>query len=310
MAPSTSGDELSGIKFTCPLMPCRSRANDRAWSGASLIPAIKTYSIETRRPVASTCARAAVTISRTEAEGIRHQTPAQCVIGRMQGDGEVDLGMIDRETPDAAQDADRGDGDAPGAHGEGIGGGEAGEGGVRGGVIGQRLAHAHEGDVGERRILLGRARGNHEYLRKDFPHPELAAKPLGAGGAEDAAHGAARLGRDADRPSGPSLAKGIVAHEHGFHEFAIIQAKKPFRGGAVSYGLFRRDHSRRDAKTRAERVPQALREFRDRLEIEYGLRIDGLANLVRAVGRLAQLRDQGIDRFRVQIQQRGQWGCR
>ena len=58
-----------GIRLTWQLRPRSSRPSCPACAGESFTPASSTYSTDTRRPVAATCARAASTIAPSEADG-------------------------------------------------------------------------------------------------------------------------------------------------------------------------------------------------------------------------------------------------
>jgi hypothetical protein len=66
-----------------------------------------------------------------------------------------------------------------------------------------------------------------EGLGDDLGGGEVAGVTHLAGGAEDAAHGAADLGADA---GGGAAA---VAHEHGLDAVGVVQAKQVFAGEAV-----------------------------------------------------------------------------
>ncbi len=76
----------------------------------------------------------------------------------------------------------------------------------------QRFAHAHHDNIGDVVARLRQFAGKIEHLRHDFAGGQIAEEAHLPGGAEDAAHGAAGLGADAE---GAPL---FVFHEHGFDE--------------------------------------------------------------------------------------------
>ena len=128
---------------------------------------------------------------------------------------------------------DGGDGDAARGHAEPVGGrvGEAAYGADDGLVVGQRLAHAHEHDVGDAagaagHLAAGQRPGAGDHLLDDLGGGHVALQPALAGGAERAGHAAAGLAGDAHRG-----AVG-VAHQHRLDERAVEEPPQRLAGGA------------------------------------------------------------------------------
>src|SRR5438445_3242576 len=114
--------------------------------------------------------------------------------------GEVDARLGD-EARDGGRDTDRRDGDPPRRDGVAPLGAQDLEGGLHRSVVGERLAHAHEDDVGERG--RGRELDPGPHLPDDLGGPQVADETHAGGRAEAAAHAAAGLARDAEREAVP-----------------------------------------------------------------------------------------------------------
>jgi hypothetical protein len=83
-------------------------------------------------------------------------------------------------------------------------------------VVGERLAHAHEHDVGHPPIDA-RARRRAHHLLDDLADGEVPLEAGLAGGAEAARHGAAGLAADAHRRA------VAVVHEHRLDAAAVVE---------------------------------------------------------------------------------------
>ena len=92
--------------------------------------------------------------------------------------------------------------------------------GPRGVVVGQRLTHAHQDDVGD--ALIGRSQlaSIEEHLGDDLTRRQVALEAALTGGAERTAHRAAGLGADAQR-----VAVRVV-HEHRLDLSAVRQREE------------------------------------------------------------------------------------
>ncbi len=204
----------------------------------------------------------------------RHQLVAQLVVGGVQGDGEVDRELLAGQPPDARDDADGGEGEAAGRQSEvGV---DPLDRRPRAVVVGQRLAHAHEDDVGEA-TRPGRPRGRH-HLLDDLAGGELAHEARLAGGAELARHGAAGLGRDAGRhPVG-------VGHQHGLHPGPVAQGEEPLDGVAAVGHLSRPLRERRHQRL-LQPAAQARREV-GHLRRPTGPAVEPVPDLADSVGGL------------------------
>ena len=110
-------------------------------------------------------------------------------------------------------------------HGDAQGGGDVV-------VVEQRLAHAHQHDVGEqafaarrRPLAVGVAR--QQDLADDLAGAEVAHQALGAGVAEAAGQGAADLRGQAER------AAVLFGDEHALRLVAVGEAQQPLAGAVV-----------------------------------------------------------------------------
>ena len=236
----------------------------------------------------------------------RDQPPPQRVVRRVQRDREADLQALARQPPDRALEADRRDRDAARAQAEAVAAEEPAHRPQRRPVVGERLAHAHEDDVGD-----GAFAGEVQHLGDDLAGAEVAAEALLAGGAEDAAHRAAGLRRDADggaaaRAGRVAGAVGVVVHPHGLDRRAAAEAEQHLRRPPV-VGLGAGEHGRRAERVgRGEARAQRAREVGHRRE-------RGRASAQRPAGgaagaprRLAPLREARLDRAEGLVEQVGQ----
>ena len=253
------GHGLNGIRLTLAGMPSSSRTSSRASAGLSLTPFSITYSKVMRRALLD----AGIGAARVEQLGDRiflverHQHVAQLVGHRVQRDREVDaelgaaaldhrhhargrerdLAPRDRQPLVVHDDLQR----------------------LRDVVvIVERLAHAHQHDVGELPVVLGRrpfaervARQHH--LADDLGGVEIAHQALRAGVAEVAGERAADLRRDAER------AAILFGDVDAFDLLPVGEAQQPF-ARAVRRGLRARRHRaapRRSARRARARKPLA-----------------------------------------------------
>ena len=86
-------------------------------------------------------------------------------------------------------------------------------------VVVERLAHAHQHDVGDPAAVAPRLARRPQQLLEDLAAGEVAAEAHGAGGAERARQRAARLRRDADR------APVAVPHQHRLDREPVQRAE-------------------------------------------------------------------------------------
>ena len=96
-------------------------------------------------------------------------------------------------------------------------------------VVGQRLAHAHEDDVGDRLAWHIEA----QHLLDDLARLEVASEAELARDAKDAAHGATCLCRDADRLAATLVGRGGL-HFHHLDLLAVVQLQQQLGGEAVN----------------------------------------------------------------------------
>ena len=114
-------------------------------------------------------------------------------------------------------------------------------------VVVQRLAHAHEDEVGD--VVDARAvgrlprfaaqfAGEVQHLGDDLAGGEVAVEAHLPRRAEGAAIGAARLGRDADRRAGAALAAGGIEHQHRLDQATVGQLQQNLARAPVFRGEF------------------------------------------------------------------------
>ena len=128
----------------------------------------------------------------------RDELVAEPVVGRVQGHGQVDRQRLAGQPPDAGDDADGRDGQVPGGQAQVVV--QPDDGLPDPVVVGHRLAHAHEDDVGQP-PGPGRLDRPH-HLLDHLAAVEVALEAGLPGGAEAAGHGAARPGSRCTRSSG------------------------------------------------------------------------------------------------------------
>ena len=148
----------------------------------------------------------------------RDQPVADLVGGGVDGDGQVDRERLGGGPPDPRDQPDGRDRDRPGRQPEPL---VEPVGGPPGGLlVGERLPHPHEDHVGE---VVGGARpraqlrqhGRHPGdLLDHLAHRQVPGEPELPGGAEGAAHGAARLGGDAHRGPPPRAPLPVLVPAH------------------------------------------------------------------------------------------------
>ncbi len=194
------------------------------------------------------------------------------------------------------------------AQAEGVVVGEAAQCSPHVGVIVQRLAHAHEHDVGHLRGALdggigrqrrvGQIAGEVEHLRHDLAGGEVARQPALRRGAEGAAHGTAGLAGDAERTP------LIVEHEHGFDALAVVQLEETLDRVAVGRDDFGRQGQRRHGRHLGQPGAQGLGQVAHRLEVTGVALVDPLPELAGAKLRLAQLGQKTGKLLLVHVEQR------
>ena len=110
----------------------------------------------------------------------------------------------------------------PRADAESLGRVEDREGDVHRVPVEQRLAHAHEHDVGG--LVVGTAQDDLPHLTRDLERREVPPVAHPAGGAEGAAQGAPGLGADAERPA------AAARNQYRFDGFAVRQPPEVLPG--------------------------------------------------------------------------------
>ena len=183
----------------------------------------------------------------------RHQRRADRVAGRVQRDRELHLQRLRREAVDARHPPGRGDRDRAGTEpepGRVVGQPAEGEHLV---VVVERLAHAHQHDVGDPPAVAPRLARRPQQLLEDLAAGEVAAEAHGARRAERAREGAARLRRDADR------AAVAVPHQHRL-EREPVQRAEPRLHRLIGGALLLVEDQLRERQLAGEARADGLRE--------------------------------------------------
>ena len=128
----------------------------------------------------------------------------------VQAHGDVAAGTV-QETPECRQHPDGGDGDPLRAPCKTPGGRHHLDGTQQVLLVVERFAHPHEDGVGQVGGLV-----DGDKLRQDIGGGEVPVEPLPSGHAEGAAHPAAGLRRDTERPA------VFIGNHHGLHR-ALFQ---------------------------------------------------------------------------------------
>ena len=158
------------------------------------------------------------------------------------------------------------------------------------GVVGQRLAHAHEDDVGQPAraavdLAVGHGGRGGDRLADDLGSRQVARQAALPGRAEGAGHPAAGLAGDADRrPVG-------IAHEHALDEGAVVQPPEGLAGAAVVGGLVPDDGQQAGQQRLGEGVADAGGQVGHLRRVgDPAVEVPG--QLVGAEGRLPELGDR------------------
>lgn len=144
------------------------------------------------------------------------------------------------ELADAVDDADGRERNVLGGETEDLGHGADGR--EHRVVVVQRLAHAHEHHVADRRHAV-----RERELLEDLAAAQVGDDAHGARGAERAPHLAADLRRHAQRVA------ALVAHDHGLDRVPVLQAQQHL-DRAVARVLLRRERRREDGKVLTQQL--------------------------------------------------------
>ena len=199
--------------------------------------------------------------------GPRDEAAAEIVRGSVQAEGEGDGHVEVGEAADGPGKADGGHGDLSGADAQSPGGVDGPDGAGDGGEVRERLAHAHEHDVGDA-VAAGQTR-EAVHLLDDLTGPEVPGDAVDARCAEAAPDGAAELARDARGPAavgGDHDTLDLTRRRRGEGERAgvglRVAEEKLLR--AVGGDLVRLDAGRLEAEPEGEHVAVRPRDVRHR----------------------------------------------
>ena len=205
-----------------------------------------------------------------------HQLVAQLVAGRVQRHRQRHRERLAGEAADAGDHADGGHGDVAGADADVVV--EADDGVPAGVVVGERLAHPHEHDVGHPPALPGGVPGGPHHLLHDLAGGQVALEAHLAGGAEPAPHRAPRLARHAHR--GPPA----VVHQHGLDHVPVGERPQELDGRvAVARAAGQLGQGRREEV--GQHGPQPTGQLGHRVGTDEAL-VQPLPHLVHPVPRL------------------------
>jgi hypothetical protein len=219
----------------------------------------------------------------------RYDLAAQRVVRRMQRDGQRDVGFV-RDAEHLRHEARRTHRHAATRQVEA----EVIHHDLRGrhdvAVIRERLAHAHEHDVGDHAVAVGRiaelAVGK-PHLPDDFGGVEVAVETLLRRRAEAAVHLAADLARDAQR------AATRLRDEHHLDRLAALEPEQPL-ARAVRRHLRQVNVGRADFGDLGETTAEVLAEIRHRVEVTRGAPVHPLEQLAGAERLLAHGDDERL----------------
>jgi len=222
-----------------------------------------------------------------------HQAVAYLVGGGVEAHREVELQRFLGEAVDARRHTDRRHRDGPRRQIEAGLIVEKTAGAQRLVVVVERLAHAHEDDVGHAALVVSEQSREMEHLVDHLLSREIAAQTETTGGAESAPDGAADLGRHAH---GGAFR---IGHEHGLDGVTVGGREQGLAGGAARRGARLDILERERAKALRQRPPQRRRKAGHAVEIDGEAPREGLVDLTRPVRRLSQLRHHGGDGVRI-----------
>ena len=210
----------------------------------------------------------------------------------MQRHGESDGEALVGKATDLRREPDGGDGDVALRDAKPIraGLGDLADCGEQAVVVGQRLAHAHEDDVGQARALRRHHRGGCADLVNNLRGGQVAVQTALAGSAERTRHAAARLGRNAQRGA------VRVAHEHGLQQDPVVQAPQGL-GGVALVGFHGAHGVEQGWEQRVlDQLALGLGEVRHGQRVRLKLAVVVARDLVRAELRQPELLE-GLDAF-------------
>ena len=186
----------------------------------------------------------------------RHERVAQRIVRRVQRQRERH-GAVARQPLHHAHHAGGGHRHAPPRHAPAVVIQHDAQRGQHAVVVLQRLAHAHHHHVADDALARAKALAQEVLgkpeLPQDFGGCQVAAEPLVPGGAEAAAHSAARLRGHAQR------APVIFGDVDRLHRVAIAHVKQPL-DGAVRGLVLRDDRRRSNDGAPGELVAQRARQ--------------------------------------------------
>ena len=217
----------------------------------------------------------------------RHEALPHRVRRGVERDRQVDLQLFLGELLHPADQPHRRHGDPPGGVAEGAGMDQEPERLNGGLVVGQRLAHAHEDEVGDARSRV-EGPAHRRQLADDLSRRQVANEAHGPGEAERAGEAASDLDGEAEGEPVP------VGHEDGVDPGAVGQAKDellaavPGRDDALDLGNLGESLLRQPR-------PELLREVRHGLEVIDALLEEPDGQLATAVGVGTQTTGQRLE---------------
>ena len=172
----------------------------------------------------------------------------------------------------------------------------------QGGIILQRLPHAHHHHVGDHAFARRRAQARAQRvlgmpeLGQDLARAQVATEPLVPGGTEAAAHGAAGLRRDAQG------APVVLGNEDRFHRIACADVEQPL-DGTVSRLMFAHHRQQGQFTTTGQLLAQRAREVGHDIEVARALLVDPAEQLDGAETLLTQAGAECRQPVEVEVEQ-------
>ena len=209
----------------------------------------------------------------------RHDAAARLAVRRVQRDRQRQLQLLLRQGIDTGHHAAGGQADMPHTDVHAIGMIHQLQKPQHIGHVVQRLADAHQHNVGHR--PAGIQLGEH-HLIQHFRRPQIPHLSGDGAGTEGAAHTAAHLGRDAHRVA------MVVLHQHRLDAVAVRQFPQVLDGAVQPRLLFAGHHRRGDKTPLLQLFPQGLGEVGHLVE-GGGAPMQPRKDLLGAERRLSQL---------------------
>ena len=205
------------------------------------------------------------------AVGDGHQLPPHLVAGGVERQGQGDLQPLLRQPVYLGHQPAGGNGDVSLAYVQSLRRAQKPYEAHHILIIVHGLPGTHDHHVGH---ALPRVPLDSVDLLQDLRGPQIPRQPVQSGGAEAAAHAAARLGGDAHRVA------VLIAHEHALDHVAVLQAEQVLPGAVHPGDPHVHRLQRRPYVIRRQLLPEALRQIGHLVKIRRQLLVHPLVQLL------------------------------